>query len=430
MELKLGVSREIITPKLGGYFLGYGSKSVSDSVNDDLTVTVFTFSYGEIKSMLISVCVCLVANELSDEIRSACGKVAGVPVSNVILSCTHTHSGPYTENFDDMIDETYINDIFIPRCVAAAKASIRTMTPVKMGVASIDTRIGINRRQILSNNEVILGNNSWGPYDPELTVLSFKDDLDRTIANIIHVGAHCTASGINTEVTRDWAGYMIDRLEIETGGAMTAFVNGALGDVAPRMANGQSTGDLKLAMELGGFAGAEAVRAYKNIRVYKEEDMSVALGEIRIPNEPLLSRERVNGMLEEIKAIPGFETERFLPGRISKLEAILRFHESGEGGEDEFAFDQVLIRIGPVVFIPLPFEVSTEISMRLREYSKYGYTLMLSCSNGSNSYLPTEDQMCRGGYEVESFQWARIRRLPDNTDWYIVSQNCELMDNL
>ena len=430
MKLELGVSREIITPKLGGYFLGYGSKKVSDSVHDDLTVTAITFSYGKLRSMLVSVCLCLVNNELSDKIRFECGKAAGVPASNVILSCTHTHSGPYTESFDGFpLDEEYINNILMPRSISAAKNSSLNMKSVKMGVASIDSRIGINRRQILSNNEVILGNNPWGPYDPELTVLSFKDDTDKTIANIVHVGAHCTAAGVITEVTRDWAGYMVDRLEAESGG-VTAFVNGALGDVAPRMANGGSVGDLKLTAELGGFAGAEAVRAYKDIRVYLDEDMSVALGEICIPNDPLMSRECVNKMLNEYKAVPGFDSHRFIPGRIKKLEAVLHLHDNGEKGEDEFKFDQVLIRIGPVVFIPIPFEVSTDISMRLRELSKYGYTLILSCSNGSNSYLPTEDQICRGGYEIESFHWSRIRRLPNNTDWHMVSQNIDLMEKL
>jgi hypothetical protein len=64
----------------------------------------------------------------------------------------------------------------------------------------------------------------------------------------------------------------------------------------------------------------------------------------------------------------------------------------------------------------------------MRAYSKYGHTLALGCTNGSNSYLVTQDQICRGGYEVERFRAIGPRQLTDNADMHLINQNLQLME--
>ena len=423
MRLKIGAARELITPALGGLFAGYGSEKPSTAVHDDLTATAIIFECGGTRAMLISATVCLIGSELSERVRRECGAAAGVPVPNVILASTHTHSGPVMSG-DKAGD--YCEAIFAPRCAAAAAAASKNLIPVTMGVAATKSLVGINRRQLLPDDKVILGQNPWGTYDPEMTVISFRDESGATVANIIHCSAHCTAAGINTEVTRDWAGVMIDRLEQESG-AITAFFNGALGDVAPRMANGGSTGDIQHAMEVGGLAGIDAVRAYKDIRAWRDEAMSIATGEIRIPYEPIMPLDEARTALAEYRAMPD---ERFVISGRRRLERIIELHESGAAGDADFTHPQVIVNIGPVAFVPIPFEPFSEISLRLRAYSPIGHTLAIGCANGSNSYLPTQDQLCRGGYEVERFMWGAPRQLPANTDAHIVNQNLAMLNNI
>ena len=426
-KLKAGVAREIITPKLGGLFLGYGSDKGSTAVHDDLTVTALSLEYGETRVVLMSATVCLIGNDLCAKLRKLCGEAAGVPASNVIVAATHTHSGPVTAGFDVNSDVEYIDEIFIPKCVAAAKASATKMKPVKVGVATTKSLVGINRRQLLPDNRVILGQNPWGAYDSEMTVVSFKGEDGKSLANIVHCTAHCTAAGNNTEVSRDWAGVMIDRLEKESGGAVTVFFNGMQGDVAPRMANGGSTGNMDHAMEVGGLAGIDAVRAYKDIRDYRNETMTVVVGEVKLPHAPILPLEEAKSELAKIEAAP---PGRFSAGRKNLLTKVIEFYDKGETGESNFVYDQTLVRIGPIVFVPVPFEASSEISLRMRAYSKYGHTLAIGCTNGANSYLPSQDQMCRGGYEVEMWKWSAPRRVAENADMHLVNENIRLMDKL
>jgi len=426
-KLKIGIAREIITPKLGGLFMGYGSDKGSTAIHDDLTVTALAIEYGKTKVVLMSATVCLIGNELTAKVRTLCGEVAGVPAANVILNATHTHSGPITTNYgDSSYDVAYCDSIFVPKCVAAAKAAAKEMKPATVGVAKTESKVGINRRQLLANDRVILGQNPWGPYDSEMTVISFKGDDGKSLANIVHCAAHCTAIGSNTEVSRDWAGVMIDRLERESG-AVTMFLQGLQGDIAPRMANGGSTGDMSHAMEVGALAGLDAVRAYKDIRMYRNEELSVATGEVKIPHGPIMPLEEARKELAKLDAAqPG----RWTAGRRDLLTKIIDLHAKGQTGESFFVMNQTLVKIGQIVFIPVPFEVSTEVSLRMRAYSKYGHTLALGCTNGSNSYLPAQDQICRGGYEVEQLMWAAPRRIADNGDMHLINQNLKLIEQL
>ena len=426
-RLRAGIAREIITPKLGGILLGYGSDKGSTEVNDDLTVTALAIENGKSKIILMSITVCLISNELIPKLQTLCGEAAGVPASNVILSATHTHSGPDTM---DCEDPKYCNEIFIPRCVAAAKASVKEMKPVTVGLATTESRVGINRRQLLPDDRVILGQNPWGPYDSEMTVISFKGKDGKSFANIIHCTAHPTAAGTNTEISRDWPGVMIDRLEKESG-AMTMFVNGMCGDVAPRIPNGGSDGgrpgNIQYANEIGSLAALDAIRAYKDIREFRDEEMSVATGVISIPHAPLIPLDEAR---KELASLEAGRQVRFTwaAKRVYQINIVL--HEKGQTGESFFTYNQTLVKIGPIVLVPVPFEVSCEIGMRLRAYSKYGHTLALGCTNGYNSYLPTRDQIPRGGYEVDRFLWSGQRQLVDNADLHLINENLKLMEKL
>ena len=426
-RLRAGIAREIITPKLGGLFIGYGSDKGSTELNDDLTVTALAIENGKSRIVFLSVTVCVISNELIPKLQTLCGEAAGVPASHVIIAATHTHSGPDTM---DCEDSDYCNKIFIPGCVAAAKASVKGMKPARVGLATTESRVGINRRQLLQDDRVILGQNPWGPYDSEMTVISFKGEDGKSFANLIHCTAHPTAAGTNSEISRDWPGIMIDRLEKESG-AMTMFVNGMQGDVAPRIPNGGSDGgrpgNIKYANEIGSLAALDAVRAYKDIRQFRNEEMSVATGVIRIPHAPLIPLEEARKELADLEAGRQY---RFTWAAKRVFQINIELHEKGQTGESFFSYHQTLVKIGPIVLIPVPFEVSCEIGMRLRTYSKYGHTLALGCTNGYNSYLPTRDQISRGGYEVDRFLWSGQRQLVDNADFHLINENLKLMEQL
>jgi hypothetical protein len=177
-------------------------------------------------------------------------------------------------------------------------------------------------------------------------------------------------------------------------------------------------------MELGAIAGNDALNAYRDIREFNDVDADAAYGEVRIPYDPIKPLELAKKQYAEVEKGDG----RWDANYRKILSEIIRMHETGNTGPDDFVHKQTIVRIGPAVLVPVPFEASSEISLRLRAYSKFGYTLALGYTNGDNSYLPVQDQICRGGYEVERFLWAKPRQLPVNSDMYLINANLKIMD--
>jgi len=424
MKLYAGTAKQKITPEVGALLFGYNNNQVSHSVHDDLYATALALRYGDTAVVLLSADLCLINNDIADGIRAKAGQAAGIPAERVILSCTHTHSGPRTAGFSrwGSPDMPYVESVLTPACAAVAKAAMGDMHPVRVGIGTTESRVGINRRELLRDDTVILGHNPWGVYDPVMTVLSFAGEDGKPAANIVHYGAHPTASGVNHEITRDWPGVMKDRLETETG-AVTVFLNGTLGDVAPRTASGQSAGkSVQEAMEVGGMAAIDALRAFRGIRTWYDEPMSVVSGPVSVPFLPPLPEAEARAKLAASGDSWSYPKNMY--------ETLVQCYDAGDLGPDQLAYAQTLLRIGPVVFVPFPFETCSEIGLRLRRYSPFAHTLTLSCTNGSNSYLPPQCELVRGGYEVSSFLYYRPRQLPDDTDRRLIDANLDLMEAL
>jgi len=241
----------------------------------------------------------------------------------------------------------------------------------------------------------------------------------------VHYGTHCTAAGNNYEVTRDWSSVMIDRLEAQTG-AMTAFINGPIGDTGPNLSDGSTAANLELALELGGEAASDAVRAYRSIKDYRPIDMKVTMQEVKLPYKPQMSYE--DAVAEY--ATHTEEEKNDYYGRCYHLRKVMAEYEAGHPVETELTINETVISVGPVAFVPFPFEMFTEMTLRLRKFSPYQHTLSLSIGNGYYSYLPSQDQICRGGYEVAMFRDFNPYQLVDNTDTILVQQLVDVLKNL
>lgn len=424
-QLQAGIGRRDITPAVGGNLFGYRPDVFSKSVNDGLTVTAAAFCQGATKAMLISATLGLFNTALSDKIRALVAEKTGIP--NVILSATHTHSGPNTCGITGWggVDDEYCDSVLVPQVIEAAKEAAANLKPVLLGVGAVQSRVGMNRRRHNADGSINLGQSPWGLYDPTMTVLRFTEPGGKPVINIIHYGCHCTAAGMNTEITRDWAGVMLDRLEKEAG-APAMFINGAQGDVGPRLSNGQTVGDISYAMELGGIAALDATLAWRNAKNVKPVNFSVASDNLKLPLKARLPYEEAKKRLAEME-----NSEVNIVGQVRQYyRNIIESYDKKMKEKAFFTLPQTLVAVGGVVFVPFPFEIFSEISMRLREYSPFEHTLCMSCTNGSNGYLPSQDQLCRGGYEIDFFRTGRVQPFADNTDDNIINENLKLLKKI
>ncbi|MBQ5778194.1 MAG: neutral/alkaline non-lysosomal ceramidase N-terminal domain-containing protein [Oscillospiraceae bacterium] len=441
-QFKIGAAKAVITPPLGTLLYGYAFKRPAASVNDDLRVNAVAIEQGDVSAIMISADIVSIGVDLGDKIRALISKETKVPAENISFSATHTHSGPAIKTAKGWgsANETYINEILIPQTVAAAKEACKKLTPAVMGVGTCECKAGVNRRELAENGDILLGQNPFGVFDSTMTVVSFRTPEGDPLVNMVHYGAHGTAAGRNIEITRDWPGVMVDTMERETG-AMTLFFNGAEGDAGPRISNGQTTGDtrdwtkteeptgdIRYVYEVGTIAGVDAVRAYKSIKEYSEVDFMTESGVLRLPYDPQWSYEDAKARLDELNAKDKLvEVEN---REHAKISGIVEMYEKKIPFDTHMEINQTIFAFNSVAFVPFHFEIFSEISLRMRAYSPFEHTLCMCNTNGSNFYLPTRDQMERGGYEIDIFRLGNVYKLVDETDNVIIQENLKLLRKL
>ncbi len=156
--LRAGVAREIISPPRGIFLIGYGDRSKGNhGVHDDLTATALVFDNGQ-KSLAIIACDLLCLNEyIVDRIRAGC------PGVEVMICCSHTHSGPigYADERSPRLDRTYIDELVRHICKAVMDAR-GGLQPVKLAWSQASSDIAINRREKLADGKMIIGENPGG----------------------------------------------------------------------------------------------------------------------------------------------------------------------------------------------------------------------------------------------------------------------------
>lgn len=431
-NLHCGAGKADITPPIGTILYGYAPGRPAQSVGDGLEAVAILLKSNEGEALLISCTICAINTELAAELRELAGDAAGIASENVTICCTHTHSGPNTSlrsGWGD-VDYAYIENILKPGICAAAEQAKASLVSVKVGIGETLSDVGMNRREINEDGSVKLGQNPWGIRDPKMTVISFAADDGKTIANMIHYGCHGTASAANPEITRDFAGVMTDMLEAESG-AITGFYNGFEGDQGPRLPNGRTTGNYKLALQLGGRAGIDAVHAWRSIKEYRDAPVKVIHDTIRIPYEPLASREEAEKKLAELGTLEQIYERKEYPkvNDFIHWSKVLDEYKSGEPLKTHFTYEQNITTIGPIAIVPSPFEAFAEIGLRIRAHSPYPYTLNLCNCHGCYAYLPTKNDIPSGGYELWHFLLAMRTTypLPKNTDDHWVMQNLALL---
>jgi hypothetical protein len=220
---------------------------------------------------------------------------------------------------------------------------------------------------------------------------------------------------------------MVDDVE-RVSGAITAFFNGAEGDVGPRLTNGLTVGicDMTYAERHGALAAHDAVGIYKKLGAYKSESLSVFAGEVKIPLDKRIDYEAAKAGYEKYKQY----TINIKAQTAYYYKTQMELYENGYVDKEYRTVPQTIIRIGDVAFVSFPYEIFSEIAMRIAYEKKVPYTLSLSNANGCEGYFVTEDQICRGGYEIDMFKTGYIQPYADNADWHLVKETLDNLDKL
>ena len=399
-NFQVGFCKKDITPPLGTLLMGYPRDRVSNKVLDNLYANAIAMKQGDTVAILIGLDLALITVENSTAIRNQIAQELGISADGISIFAIHTHSGPIvttTPGWGDSNDE-YLLGTMAPNAVAAAKEAYANIKPAQVAVGTAQSYAAVNRRQI-KDGQVILGQNPDGPFDPTMTVVRFQTLEGAPICSFVHYACHPTAAGSNWSITRDWPGVVVDRLE-EISGAPCLYMNGAQGDVGPRLSNGDTGGYTEDALyEIGFIAREDAQKAYEAATEFSVPQLKVFAGQIPLPYNPAPTLEQVQA---QIDALPEklVDVDIMVNAKLQRLKAMLL---NGEEFPTGYCLHQPMVALDDFVMVFSAFETFSEIAMAIQAGSPYGRTLYVGLANGCLCYLPTVEQLPYGGYEVDSF---------------------------
>ena len=412
MALLLGAAQRKITPPLGTNMAGYYHVRPASAVHDDLFARALVIDDG---TTVIAVVTCDLVSIREESVVNARAHIAAatdIPDSNVLICCTHTHTGPITRGdrsastFGSM-SESYMATLEqkIAAAVTAAWQS-RVAGALRIG-KSQETRIAFNRRFHMrdgsvrtnpgKNNPEIVG--PVGPIDPDVYVLLAESSQGEPIGVLVNYSLHADTTG-GDQFSADYSGWMenhFKNMSPELDETVLLYANGYCGDINHVNVNDPD--------QLKGFAESERIgRALAESATQALSRLEPLTGETvhaaqRIEALPAVvpSAEDIAWAKEAVATSPMGGG----PGR----DDLVRAHRDlalQELNKQQFATEVQVLAVGNVAITALPGEMFVELGLSIKEHSPFAHNLLAELANGNLGYICTEAAYPQGAYEPTS----------------------------
>ena len=201
--MKVGLSSVNITPPIGVPMAGYSARmSSAKGIHDDLYAKVVVFDDGNTKATLIRCDLIGLGKDFIEDTRRLIEAETGIDGNNVMITCTHTHSGPITDSlFPDLNAWMKVLSKKIKGAVAAANRNLK------------EAKIGFNRGSV--EGIVINRRKPGGPVDTEVGIIRIDDLSGNPMAALVNYTCHAVVLGPdNLLISADYPGY-VDELRGE-----------------------------------------------------------------------------------------------------------------------------------------------------------------------------------------------------------------------
>lgn len=426
--MKAGFFEVDITPRIGVGLSGFGPflNRYSIGVRDLLKARVAAFEQDGKKAVIVSCDLIGVTPDIVQETKQIITRQSGIPAENIMLHCTHTHSGPNTGGYIGWgnEDEPYI--ALLPGKIAKACAgALERLQETEMLHAVVPCEgVGLNREydKDAPPLEDVL-RDDWRPAKPELTdtkchVLKFIDKANGKMNGFMaYFGCHPVVCCAQTRYMHgDYCGVAMNNLERENPGSVGLFLQGAQGDVNSCVVH-KPEKEALLALDI------IAARFANSVRHGLQYAKPVAVNNLKCADliQKFSSKEiplpRIKEMLAEKEAIVYAEgssdensTVRMAVVTMIALRSIINRIEKGEDLMTQFGEIQG-IRLGPIEFLGAPFEIMQAIKNDVVASAKAPVTLVMGITNGSMGYAPDKTAAARGGYAADTVPMI-VGRMP------------------
>ena len=388
-----------LDPIVGARLTGFATRlDPSVGLHDPLTAKLLLLDDGATRLAWVACDLIGLSVPDSDALRRLLAERLQMPPANVLVSCTHTHSGPSSMPFrGDLarVDGAWLSRVFQTISQTAAGLSSR-LRPARLRLASeVVSGLGYNRQDGVS------------PIDERLLVAQFaRSDDDHAIATILNYATHPVVLGEqNLMFSADYPGYATRLIEQAVGG-VAMFVLGSAGDVDPAVYRdqGRHAGTFAVAEEMGRQLATAATRSLGAADSCPDVLISVARQRVEIPLDPPPSREEVAALKADLvirrgdpNTMPGSNEGKWAIFELAWADELERALERRTVPR-AMPVEMTAVRIGGLDVVTFPFEIYSQIGIDVRQRSAPRPVLIAAYTNGLIGYAPTDRAKRQGGY--------------------------------
>ena len=428
MSLLIGLSERDITPGVGDAMAGSLTPRPARGTDDPLFVRALAVECGKTRFIHAVLDLCVLSSGWGD---TACRRIAeqtGVPESNILWTCTHTHSGPDCGALDDRADEAWagtanpvwlqaLEDRFV-ECATAAWAARESAVVRRM--RAYCNEVGHNR---LLRHKSGRQRNTWllnhpddadmqcvgsaAPIDPEIGILAIENAAG-LLRGVVWTYALHTNAHFGPMYSADYPASAQAALRKEFGADLFCmFLPGCCGDINPTRGGAAGAHDIGAILAghmLSQLKNRSARPAEAPVAGFRKTAIDVPMHDFSASIEDRLADSRWS---ESCK--PFFrETNAHIraSGATTRRVELAAWH------------------LGGVSFATYPAEVFVEWGLELKRRGPVPWTVPVELTNGWCGYLPTKAAWESGGYEAIPSATSQIQ--PAGTQ----AMNRELLKNL
>ena len=422
---QVGLARVKITPQQPVHMAGYASRDRPfESVHDDLFAKALVLvDEQDNRGVLVTTDLIGLTKEIADPIRGRIEERIGIPAAAVILSSSHTHTGP-TLSLDptpregralaDMERTVAYTKGLQDTLVQVAADAARKLQPARMSWGTGVVHFVMNRREFTTDRGVILGVNPRGQADRSVPVLRVEGTDGKPLAVVFGAASHNTTLGPRDyEISGDYAGHAQRLVEEQMPGVQAMFALGCAGD-----ANPYPRGTHAIAEQHGKELSTEVLRVAQDKAKLApiRGALKIAAGEATLP----LAEPPPKGELEKMAAGRG-GTAPWMAQRM--LERLAR----GEKLPSHYAAPLAVWQFGDdLTLVALSGEVVVDYVRLLEDKLGQGRLWIAAYCHDVYGYLPSRRVLDQGGYETRGLYSGGIGLFAPEAEQALVARVSDL----
>ncbi|MDP3070260.1 MAG: hypothetical protein Q8N18_08225 [Opitutaceae bacterium] len=418
-ELRVGAAAVAITPPNAIPMAGYYSTRLAEGTHDDLHAKALVFEQDGARAALVALDLVSLARPTIEEARRIIARTTGVPAEAVMISATHSHTGPLLQS-DSRRHSAYGGDTDLARTYTqalpakiaeAVRLAEAALTPAKLSAATgREDSLPFNRRFVMRDGSV--GWNAGklnpnivrpaGPIDPAVPVVYAETPAGQPLATYVNFAMHLDTVG-GLKFSADYPFTLAQLLgRVKSPGMLTLFTIGCSGDInhVDVSTKTPQKGPAEAA-RIGTVLAGEVVKTYARLAPVATAAPRVRSALVQLPLAPI-----AEGDVDKARALIARIGSKDDPKFLEKVWAFKVLDVFGRTTQPLEVEVQVIALGRDLAWVSLPGEVFVELGLAIKAASPFRHTIIAELANGSIGYIPTRRAYGEGNYEPVSARCA------------------------